>query len=195
MVVQRLKRLKGKLGCYLSEGAVEAGAVVTADIETSALGRVRFNFTVPSAVYAAPGTFVKVGEVPIDLSDYDFSPGGLVAHVAIQDVAITRRTPADQVGSYQLVKGRHEYSVPGLYRIIGDQPGTAMGGSFEIVRQACDSIMAGSFEVVALQPSGAVSGAFTVSAATPSVDVPGSFRVVRSTTRSALTVSGQFAVV
>lgn len=86
-VVQRIKRLSGSLLLYMAGGALDAGASVDVRIETSGAPFSQ-TYTVPVAasVYAPDNDiYYQVGSVAIDLSDFQFSNGGLVAHLEISE--------------------------------------------------------------------------------------------------------------
>ena len=127
-IVQRLKRVGGRVACYISEGAVELGAVVYVGIETSARGRVSLAIPVTASVYADAGTFAKIGEIALELADYDFTPGGLVAHLSIQDKLVTRRGESVITGSFWVAEGVNYRSLS-RHQTVSDQQ-----GQFNVVR-------------------------------------------------------------
>ena len=193
-IVQRLKRVGGRVACYISEGAVEAGAVVTVGIETSARGRVSFNIPVTQTVYAESGVFAKVGEVALELADYDFTPGGLVAHLSVQDKLVARRNQFTSGGQFTVVQGRVETSANGQFRITKGQPENTQSGRFLVTGGVAIGMTSGEFRIVAAQTAAALTGQFLLSARQQSADLAGSFKVVRGTQRRSLVQSGQFVV-
>jgi hypothetical protein len=108
-VVQRIKRVYGKVSLYMSTGGVEAGSTVNVDIVTSKLylqgdgsllGRYNVPLLITEDAYSDnPDQFIKVAEAEIDLSDPLFSEQGVVAFVSTQEsvpilqpVAVDRTT-------------------------------------------------------------------------------------------------------
>lgn len=83
--VERVKRLGGNLAVYLNGGAVNAGSTIRVTVETG-LGVETFAVPVTADVYnAEPDVFQKVGVLPVDLADYQFSRTGLVFHVEVEE--------------------------------------------------------------------------------------------------------------
>lgn len=168
-IVQRLKRLGGRVACYLSDGAVEEGAVITVGIETSSSGVVNFQVPVSQTVYAPDGTFVKVGEIALEVTDYDFSPGGFVAHLSVQDKLVNKRTERGQDGTFKVVNRRSEPTVAGQFKVVlGEHAVTAtQTGRFKVVGVCVyrrTHTQSGQFSVVNARPSHSLNGAFLVSA-------------------------------
>lgn len=88
-LIQRIKRLGGTMGIYLSNGAVAEGAVITVRIQTS-LTQVVHQFTMPSSVYVNSDTdFLLVGTVDIaDITDFQFDHNGIVATFYVDETAV-----------------------------------------------------------------------------------------------------------
>lgn len=86
-IVQRPKRLGGKLVVYMANGALNSGAVVNVGIITAG-GSGLASYNVPvMADNQSPdeNTFVKVAEITINLSDGTFAGFGIVASIALDE--------------------------------------------------------------------------------------------------------------
>lgn len=112
-IVNKVKRLWGKLLLYVSGGALIQGTVVTVRIYTGAApGYVDVPITVAETVYNPDYTgFLKAAEGEIDLSDYEFDRLGVAmdfsideSHAAAVEPAIDPLTAAGEDFIYARVK-------------------------------------------------------------------------------------------
>lgn len=95
-IIQRIKRLGGKLVVYVAHGALTAGSVIRVRILTSKItdgsNEVVYEVPVVEDVYNnTTDTFQRVGAVAIDLEDFQFSENGLVMFF---DVDTSSATPS-----------------------------------------------------------------------------------------------------
>lgn len=88
-LIQRIKRLGGVMGIYLSNGAVAEGAIITVRVQTS-LASVSFAYATTQSFYANTAEdFVLVGTVSIgDITDFQFDFNGIVASVYADEQAV-----------------------------------------------------------------------------------------------------------
>jgi hypothetical protein len=93
-IVQRVKRLGGKMVLYMAQGALTAGTVVHATVHTSRLHsgqqQVTYSLSIPEDIYnASTDTFQKIGEIDISLEDYQFSGPGVLVDFAVVESGAT----------------------------------------------------------------------------------------------------------
>lgn len=90
-LIQRIKRLGGTMGVYLSSGVVDAGAVVTVRVLTS-LTEVVHTLAVTQTAYAnTTEDFVLVGTIPIaDITDFQFDHNGVVVKVSVDETTVVQ---------------------------------------------------------------------------------------------------------
>lgn len=83
-VVQRIRRVYGRMSVYLASGGVNEGSSITAKIKTNN-GYV--DYTIPLRDFYNPEStvFEKIGDVDIDVSDYGFDIGGLAIFFTINE--------------------------------------------------------------------------------------------------------------
>jgi hypothetical protein len=97
IVCNRIKRVYGKLCVLLTEGVVFEGSVVTARVWRSD-GLQYTDYTVPitETAYAnEDSVLLKVGEVDIDLTDYQFDETGIVVDFTVDEsAAVTGPIPS-----------------------------------------------------------------------------------------------------
>lgn len=110
--VNVVKRLYGTLAIYMARGAVFAGDTITVAIHTGAVydGEqvVRYTVPVPTTVYNdSDDAFVWVGNVAVDLADYQFDHYGVVMDIQVNAVASTGtiQCPSVPVWGTQTIHG------------------------------------------------------------------------------------------
>lgn len=86
----RIKRLHGKLVLFLTEGVVFQGTTVTVKIwRTDGINSTSYVVPITTTRYAnVDNVLLSVGEIDIDLSDYQFDETGIVADFSVNESAI-----------------------------------------------------------------------------------------------------------
>ena len=132
VVSQTVKRLRGKLIVYMANGALGEGAIVYATVYTGkSPGSTTFSLTVKEVYNAEEDTFQKVGEIDIDLSDFQFNHTGILVKFTVQDSASAGYySPAinyTQFGLWNVTKGTVDLIGSGATQTILDfAPGRGM---------------------------------------------------------------------
>lgn len=93
-IIQRIAALRGQLIVYMAAGAVTAGSVIRARVQTGKLysgeSEVCYEIPVEADVYNPnDDAFVRVASIAISLEDYQFNPNGLVVYFDVDESAAT----------------------------------------------------------------------------------------------------------
>jgi hypothetical protein len=90
-MIQRIKRLKGKMVVYMSQGAVTKGSVINVRIKTSKIqssghDEVTYQIPVDADVYNnQTDIFQRIASISIDLEDFQFSDNGVVVFFSVDE--------------------------------------------------------------------------------------------------------------
>lgn len=86
-VVQRIKRLSGKMSVLMSGGGINVGSTIDADIFVGkSINPVKYRIPVDTSIYNDRiDVFTKVGDISIDLADFQFSNNGVVVKFRVLD--------------------------------------------------------------------------------------------------------------
>jgi hypothetical protein len=90
-IIQRVKRLRGKLVVYMSQGAITKGSVIrvrilTSRLQTSGLYEVSYSIPVTEDVYNNnTDIFQRISSVALDLEDFQFSDNGVVVFFSVDE--------------------------------------------------------------------------------------------------------------
>jgi hypothetical protein len=89
-IIQRIKRLRGKLVVYMAQGALTAGSVINVRIVTNVPTddnfEVSYSIPVTEDVYNdSTDTFQRVTAIPIDVSAFDFTTNGLFVYFSVDE--------------------------------------------------------------------------------------------------------------
>jgi len=90
VIGNRINRVRGKLGIYLTDGAVIQDSVVNVKIWRAG-GLLSTDYAVPitaTQYVNEDSTLLKVGELDVDLADYQFSETGLVIDFTVDETAV-----------------------------------------------------------------------------------------------------------
>lgn len=90
-IIQRIKRLRGKLVVYMSQGGITKGSVinvrvVTSKMQTTGVREVLFSIPVTESVYNNnTDIFQRLTSVAVDISDFQFSDNGVTVYFSVDE--------------------------------------------------------------------------------------------------------------
>jgi hypothetical protein len=89
-MIQRIKRLRGKMVVYMSQGAITKGSVINVRIVTSKSHNgefeVRYQIPIDTDVYNNySDVFQRLASISIDLEDFQFSDNGVVVFFSVDE--------------------------------------------------------------------------------------------------------------
>jgi hypothetical protein len=90
-IIQRVKRLRGKLVVYMSQGGITKGSVinvrvVTSRMQTNGTREVRLSIPVTESVYNNhTDIFQRIDSISIDIEDFQFSDNGVVVFFSVDE--------------------------------------------------------------------------------------------------------------
>jgi hypothetical protein len=90
-IIQRIKRLRGKLVVYMSQGGITKGSVinvrvVTSRMQTNGTNEVRLSIPVVESVYNNhTDIFQRIDSISIDIEDFQFSDNGVVVFFSVDE--------------------------------------------------------------------------------------------------------------
>lgn len=118
IISNRIKRVYGKLTIFLTDGAVFTGSTVTVKIyKTDGLTHTDYTVPIANSCYVnEDDTIQKVGEVAIDLSDYQFDETGIVIDFEVVE--------PERFGDWELETGDGRWELEdmsGVWSLEGDE--------------------------------------------------------------------------
>lgn len=85
-VTRRVRGVRGKMAVYVAAGATVAGSTLSVAFKTQASpGSYNYLVTLQDVYSSDQDVFVKAGEVDVDLMDYGFALGGIVANLTLDE--------------------------------------------------------------------------------------------------------------